>query len=77
MILEQEFHSTVTILLIRNTGCFGIGACGKFNTVVWQGYCGCWAFKCLNCANTEYSSCTGRTDDSHWEEFEEAAQALT
>ena len=46
--------------------------CGRFQVVVWQGYCGCWEHKCLLCGDVGVSTCC--EDKDHIELFEEMAE---
>ena len=61
------------VTLQRYPRCF---VCGHSEIVIWQGDCGCFVTKCLLCGVIGWCDC-GEEVESHWDELEEKAEALT
>ncbi len=76
MILEG-YPAVVSVKLVHKLGCYGIGACGAGEGIIWQGYCGCWVFKCNLCGNMDWAKCCDEEDEEHYSDFEYSCEALT
>lgn len=76
MAVLEGYPPTVRVNLLKGLGCYGIGACGTNNLLVYQGYCGCWVSKCLLCGNVDWAKCCDEEDEAHWEDFEDSCQTF-